>query len=67
MTAVGIGGVYAFGGEIVEFLEVGVPANSRLENRIEAIGWSDLHYDFLLIGVLEWFGPLDSVLALCTY
>jgi len=25
VTTVGVGGVYAFGGEIVEFLEVGVP------------------------------------------
>lgn len=28
VAAVGVGGVYAFGGEIIEFLEVGVPVCS---------------------------------------
>ena len=67
MAAVSVGGIYAFGGEVVEFLEVGVPVYSRLENCVKAIGWTDLHYDFLLIGVLEWFGSLDGVFPLCTY
>jgi len=34
VTAVGVGGVYAFGGEIVQFLEVGVPVCGLLGIRI---------------------------------
>ena len=68
MTAVGVRGVYALGGEIVEFLEVGVPAwTVDWEARSNAIRWMDLHYDLLLIGVLKWFGSLDSVFTLGAY
>jgi len=31
VTAVGVGGVYALGGEIVEFFEVGVPVHHPIE------------------------------------
>ena len=31
VTAVGIGGIYAFGGEVIEFLEIGIP--------VCAVGW----------------------------
>ena len=38
VTAVGVGGVYAFGGKIIEFLEVGVPVCGLLGNGFEVTG-----------------------------
>ena len=38
VTAVGVGGVYAFGGKVVEFLEVGVPVCGSLGNGFKAVG-----------------------------
>ena len=67
VTAVGIRGVYALGREVVKLLEIRVPMWSRSENRDRWVEGVHLHYDFLLVGVLKRFGPLDCVFPLCTY
>ena len=67
MTAIGIGGVYALGREVIEPLKISVPTCRGSGNGIDLIERMCLHHNFLFIGVLERFGPLDRVFALCAY
>jgi len=47
VTAVGVGGVYAFGGEIVELLEIGIPVYGWLGKRSKSLGeWTYITISF---------------------
>lgn len=66
VTAVGGRGVYALGREVIKFLKVSVPVYHWLGNVAWVIVGMRLHYNFLFVGVLERFGPLNRVFTLCT-
>ena len=67
MSAICIGRINAFGGKVVQFLEVSIPALGITSGQFVDTGSkrSGLHDNLLLICVFEGLGPLNGVLSLC--
>ena len=59
--------VDAFCGEVIELFEVGVPCGIVVSSGGLTRKGQSLHYDFLLVGILERLGSPDSVFTFSTY